>query len=239
VSAALAPPSPLDVAYQSQRLRLSAAVTAAAATTWARGYRDRQLAVDQTVQIVGAGQRHTVALVDAYMTAKMLQETGHGTLQGLDPSLYTIDVIRGLPADVVYGRPFSALGASLSKGHDQAQALDSGLAALTKLAATDLQLAQTHSAKDWMQAEPTIVGWRRMLTGPGPHCTLCELAATRTYRKEDLQPIHEHCGCTVSPLWGDHAVASIGTVVRVENDTELGPRLMADSWSNVGPRLIA
>jgi len=227
---------PLDHAYQIQRRRLSAAVTAAAAAIWARAYHDRQQAVTQTVQVVTAGQRHTVALVDAYMAAKMLQATGHGAVKGLDPALYTIAALRGVPADVVYGRPFGALSAELAKGADQPQAVDSGLAALTKFASTDLQLAQTNSARDWMTSEATIVGWRRVTDG-NP-CELCGLAATRTYRKEDLMPIHEHCGCTVEPLWGDHAVGSVGTTVRVENDPEIGPRLMAASWSPVGPRLI-
>ena len=70
-----------------------------------------------------------------------------------------------------------------------------------------------------------------------PHCALCEAAATRTYRIADLLPIHEHCTCGVLPLYGTEPVPSVGTAVRVEDDPELGPRLMADNWSNVGPRL--
>jgi len=233
-----APPStPLDHAYQVQRQRLSQAVTAAAAAIWARSYGDRVQAVNQSVQIVTAGQRHVVALVDSYFALKMAAATGAGAVKGLDPARYTIEALRRVPADVVYARPFGALGAAFNAGADNAQAVDSGLSALTKLASTDLQLAQTHSASDWMQGESTIVGWRRVTDG-NP-CELCGLAATRTYRKEDLMPIHEHCGCTVEPLWGTHAVASVGTVVTVENDPELGPRLMAASWSPVGPRLIA
>ena len=233
-----APPStPLDHAYQIQRQRLSQAVTAAATAIWARAYQDRQRSISQTVQIVTVGQKHVVALVDAYFAAKMLQATGSGTVKGLDPALYTIGVLRGVAADVVYARPFGALGAAFNAGADKAQAVDSGLAALTKLAATDLQLAQTHSARDWMSSEATIVGWRRVLNGASS-CPLCTAASTRTYRTSDLMPIHEHCDCTVEPLWGEHAVASVGTTVRVENDPELGPRLLADSWSSVGPRLI-
>ena len=97
-------------------------------------------------------------------------------------------------------------------------------------------MAQTNSARDWMQDEVTIVGWRRILNLPS--CELCTIAATRTYRKSDLAGIHEHCDCTVSPLFGTEPVASVGTTVRVEMDPEIGARLMADSWSSVGPRLI-
>lgn len=226
----------LDAAYRAQRRRLAAAVTAAAAAVWAVAWRDRQQAIHQSVQIVTAGQKHTVALVDAYFTAKTLQATGGGNLKRLDPSLYTIAALRGVPADVVYERPFGALGAAFNAGATNVQAVDSGLASLEKLAVTDLQLAQTYSARDWMTAEPTIVGYRRVTSG-NP-CELCAQASTRTYRSEDLMPIHEHCHCTVDPLWGDHAVGSVGTSVLVENDPELGPRLMAATWSSVGPRLI-
>jgi hypothetical protein len=51
-------------------------------------------------------------------------------------------------------------------------------------------------------------------------------------------PIHEHCTCGVQPLYGTEPVASVGTTVRVEHDPELGPRLMADNWTPVGPRII-
>ena len=131
MSATAPPPSQLDRAYQAQRLRLRTAVTAATAAVWARTYQDRARAVGQTVQIVTAGQRHVVALVDAYMAAKMLQATGGGTVKGLDPALYTIAALRGVPADIVYGRPFGALGAAFSRGDAQAQAIESGLAALS------------------------------------------------------------------------------------------------------------
>lgn len=232
-----AAPSPLDLTYQAERLRLAAATSQEAATQWAVLLHDRAAAIARTVQVVQAGQAHTVRLLDAYMALKTLQATGAGSMIGLDPALYTTSTLRGVPADVVYSRPFGALKAFQSDGSHPGEAKRAALASLDKLVRTDLQLSQAAAARDWMSAEKTIVGYRRVLSGPGPHCPLCTAAATRTYRKSDLMPIHEHCTCTVEPLWGTEPVASIGTTVRVELDPELGPRLMAADWSPVGPRI--
>lgn len=236
----------LDVAYQAQRLRLNAAVAAAAAAAWAAMHSNRPFAIAHAVRLVGAGQSHTVHLVGAYMTAKSLETVGSSPKVQLDPALYTIEKLRGIAADTVYGRPFGAYGALTKQGAPDGEALQAGRASVAKLAATDLQLAHTHAARDWMQAageqatgDVKIVGYRRVLSGPGPHCALCTAASTRTYRTADLMPIHEHCTCGVQPLFGTDPVASIGTTVRVEDDPELGPRLMADDWSPVGPRIAA
>lgn len=227
-----------DETYRNQRRRLTQLVArAAAATITPTSTSEQAAAAQHAVPIVKAGQTHMVQLVGAYMTAKTIAETGNDPGVILDPARYTTEALRGLPASEVYQRPFTVYSAALERTDSPEQALASARAQVKSLAMTDLQLAQTHSARDWMSAVPTIVGYRRTLTGPGPHCPLCELASTRTYRKADLMPIHEHCGCTVEPLWGTEPVASAGTTVRVELDPELGPRLMADTWSPVGPRL--
>jgi hypothetical protein len=246
VTSTVARYSEIDTAYQAQRIRLVAIVAAAVARALAENESRPRASLGVIVPTVEAGQRMTVALVDAYMASKAREAVGVGSTLGLDPSLYTIAALRGLPADQVYNRAFGALDALGRRSSDdqRAEAIRSARAAVEKLLRTDLQLAQTHSARDWMQANVAagsdterIVGYRRVLTGPGPHCELCTSASTRTYRVADLMPIHEHCGCTVEPLWGEHDVASVGTTVRVEIDPEIGPRLMAATWSAVGPRL--
>jgi len=102
---------------------------------------------------------------------------------------------------------------------------------VTKLAATDLQLAQTHSARDWMADDENVYGWRRVTDGDP--CPLCALAATRIYYRADLMPIHEHCGCGVEPLYGEHpgGLSVPNAAVRVVDDHEIGPRLMAAGWA--------
>lgn len=236
----------IDAVYGSQRLRLAATVAAAVAAAWAHRFQDREAAISQIVRLVTAGQGHTVHLVEAYMAAKAAQDGATVARVGLDPASYTTTILRGIEAASVYGRPFGAYGAFLNEGQSQETAIRAAKSAVSKLAATDLQLAQTHAARDWMQAASQqdetaalqIVGYRRILAGPGPHCVLCTAASSRTYRAETLLPIHEHCTCGVAPLWGTEPVASVGTTVRVEEDPELGPRLLAEDWSSVGPRII-
>lgn len=238
-----APLSGLNAVYAAQRARLVATVTAAVAFAWAQLFADRSRTVTYIAQLVEAGQAHLVGLVEAYMAAMQRQTAGVSSEVSLNPALYTTSALRGLPAEVVYGRPFGAYGAFLKDGAERSDAVRAAQAAVTKLAATDMQLAQTHAARDWMRdaserdqgSELRIVGYRRVLNPPS--CELCTLAADRTYRVADLMPIHEHCDCGVEPLWGTEPVASVGTTVRVEDDPEIGPRLMAASWSSVGPRL--
>jgi hypothetical protein len=190
----------LDDAYRTQRDRLAATVTAATARVFARlAPVDQSAAIQTVVPLVEHGQQMTVSLVDAYMAAKLLAATKQGTVLGLDPARYTISALRnGAAPSTSTRRAFNGDAEQLSSA-----------AALDKLVRTDLQLAQTHSARDWMteQAktatdETRIVGWRRVTDGDP--CALCAAASTRTYRTNDLMPIHEHCSCTVEPLWGDH-----------------------------------
>lgn len=220
----------LDAVYRSQRLRLTRTIAAAAAAEWASAYRDRERAVATLVPLVEAGQAQTVALVSGYMTAKATAAGEPVATRGLERELYTIAALRGLSAAEVYERPFGALGGQLAQGAEFAQAFASSRASLDRLVRTDLQLAQTHAARDWMAGEERVVGYRRVL-GPGKNCSLCISASTRTYFKADLLPIHERCGCSVAPLFGDRPVTSVGTKVRVVDDPELGRRLLEESWA--------
>jgi len=226
----------IEAAYRQQRLRIRSQVLAAVAAAWARLHADQQQTIQSVTGLVAAGQGAIAQLVDAYLTQSQIAQVGTGTLKGLDPALYTTTVLRRIAAPVIYARPFGAYGAFIAQGADEATAVRAAQASATKLAATDMQLAQTHAARDWMTGDAYIVGWRRTLNPPS--CKLCTVAASRTYRISDLMPIHEHCDCGVAPLYGHEPVASVGTTVRIDEDPEIGPRLMADNWSNVGPRLI-
>ncbi len=212
---------------------------AAAARLWAQHYRDREFVISTIVPLVHAGQRQVVALVDAYFAAKMRELTGTGAVKGLDPNLYTTEAMRGVAAATVYERPFGALGGQLEQGASFADAFASAQHYMTKTVSTDMQMAQVRSARDWMSNEERIVGYRRRAAAGC--CELCRVAATRTYRKEYLAPIHERCHCGIEPevggekvyaqpLYGTEEVGSIGTEVAVRDDPELGARLVATSW---------
>lgn len=190
----------IDNTYRTQRLRLTSTVVAAAARLWDTTYRERDQAIAAVIPLVHAGQRQTVRLTEAYMSAKAADAREPVRRLNLPPELYTIAVLRGLPAEEVYGRPFGALGAHLERGDDFAVAAAAARASLGRLVATDMQLAQTHAARDVMTASERIVGYRRVL-GPGRNCPLCVSASSRTYSKADLAPIHERCGCSVAPLF--------------------------------------
>jgi hypothetical protein len=69
-------------------------------------------------------------------------------------------------------------------------------------AATDLQLAKTHSSRFVLGGKDHVVGYRRVLEGR-KSCGLCIVASTQRYHKDDLMPIHGHCDCGVEPIFGD------------------------------------
>lgn len=235
----MATPAELDAVYRTQRLRLASVVEAATAAAWAARYRERgHVATDAVLALVYGGQAATVRLVDAYMAAK-----AESAPKGLPVESYTVGAIRGLPAEDVYERPFGALGAHLGRGEELPAAVAAAQGSLRRLVRTDLQLAHTYSARDWMAEEDGIYGYRRVL-GPGKNCPLCTKASSRIYYRDSLMPIHEHCHCTVEPLFGEHpgtvslggqgasaARTRVDAAVRVVEDPEIGPRLLEESWA--------
>lgn len=218
----------LDNQYRAQRLRLRATVLAQIARIWATAQpQSRDAFIAAVLPVVHAGQAVVVRLVDAFFATKTIDATGAGRVKGLDPAAYTVEAIRNQPAAVVYDRPFGALGYALATGADFAVARAAGGAALEKLASTDLQLAQTYAARDWMSDEPQIVGYQRITSGG---CPLCTAAAGRTYRSEDLAPIHEGCRCDVAPVYGDVTHEHLPSGLVAVSDPELGSRLADDTW---------
>lgn len=230
-------PTALDVAFIAKRERLANITQQSVVRLWTLNHNDRERALDVVVPTVEAGQRASVNLVNAYMVASSRAAGHDATAHALDPNDYTTTTLRGVDARDVYSRPWGALGGQLALGSEYTAALQSAQFMAGKLARTDLQMAHRQAAHDWIAGDERVVGWRRVLGG-SKHCALCQQASTRTYRTSDLMPIHEGCHCTVAPVYGKESVASVGTTVRVEHDPELGPRLVADSWQQTGPRLL-
>lgn len=218
----------LDAVYDTQRRRLLATASAAAHRLWVTGgYNDRTRFLAQVVPLVEAGQAKTVALLGAYMTQKARMATGEIALpmRALPALDYTIAKLRGEPAADVYSRPFGTIGARMADGATFDAAAATAGAYVTKLAATDLQLAQTHAAKDWLGTNGSdlgVVGYERVLGGEG--CDFCVTAASRLYYIEDLMPIHDHCGCGVAPVF-DAGTSLFHTRDLGVSDPQLGERL--------------
>lgn len=219
----------IDGVFRTERLRVTSRVEAAAAAMFASLFRDPEEMVGRVVPLVEAGVGRVVSLTDAYMTTKAVDAGVQMTVKGL--SAFAYRDLRSRDAVEVYRRPFGALGGQLEQGAELQAALGSARGALSRLVRTDLQLAQTHAAQEWMTDEPRVVGYERVL-GPGDNCPLCVAASTRRYYREDLMPIHERCACTVAPIFGDPgALSRPSAAVRVANDVEIGPRLLDEAWA--------
>lgn len=210
--------------YEQQRLRLEQMVGAAGVRAFMQNLGNQADGVALMLRLVQSGQQAMAGLVDAYMAQSLELQP-----QGLDTGAYTVSALRSQNPAEVYAQPYAAMTVALQRGEQQDAAIRSGQAKVMKLSATDLQLAQTHAAQDWMQAEPTVTGWRRVADAGA--CDLCQLAATRVYHTGDLMPIHEHCRCGVEPVVElKPDLSPIDAVVRVAHG-DIGPRLLADNWT--------
>lgn len=145
-----------------------------------------------------AGQTATINLTNAYLS----QEFGQ-PLAKINPQEYIGDHVRGVPFDEVYTRPATAIYTALSEEKAIAAAVAEGWRRLESILRTDQQLVKFRASRDRMKTAPTRF-YRRVLGG-GKNCALCALASTQRYFKEDLQPIHPGCNCSVAPLSGNWA----------------------------------
>jgi hypothetical protein len=170
----------LHLAYRARLDRLRAAAVA------------RALRADDpeaAVQVVLAAQRQVVADVDAYMSMEAGLATGSSTEPfGLNPDpLIGVAGRRGRPLEDVYGANWVAMFGSFASR-------------ITREVNTDISLADRGAGFVHTDGDDRIVGTRRVL-GSGPNCGLCVAAATRSYFKRELRPIHQHCGCTTQPIY--------------------------------------
>lgn len=200
----------------------------------------REQATQSNVELVNEGAAQMAELTFAYMELRELYaetteayakrdlKTAEGKLDEVranSPKLksdeYQIEKLRnGVSADEVYGRPYGAYYGQLGEGASHEQALQSANAALTRSVETDMQLAQTHAARDYMEGSKNITGWMR--SPDAGACALCtEAAQGQVYRTSDLMPIHEHCGCGVTPVTTKNPTYS--RITDTYHDSELGP----------------
>lgn len=163
--------------------------------TWHRS--DVPRFVPQATRIVDAAQRHMASLTTAYLRR-------YGDLHGLHVPSPTapLDVRNGVDKATEYERPFVEVWTALKDGKDLPEAVQQGQNRVENLAATDLQLAKTHTAREVMGKTPGVVGYRRVLEGTYS-CGLCIVASTIRYHKGDLMPVHPGCDCGVEEIIGD------------------------------------
>jgi hypothetical protein len=193
-------PSPLDERYAAVVKRVRARVVDYLTTEFARSgsYRDRDLQrfVGLAVPVVIAGQRQVSALTDAYLAQVLTTTLG----RPVRPSGAVNDYPRPTAPTEVYARPYVTVRTKLSEGSKFPEAVSAGVARLVDIAATDLQLAKTHTARQSFTRN-NVQRYRRVLTG-SVSCALCYVASTQTYSRGDLLPIHPGCDCSVAPVVG-------------------------------------
>lgn len=167
-------------------------------------WRDRDTArwTPQAVPLVAGAQRQVATLTAAYLAALIADMLGTRP-RPVDVAARTGRQLRPVDPDVLYARPIREIHRSLGSGRDFPDALDDGVRRLVHIAATDLQLAKTHAARDALDGDDgRIVGYKRVLTGDRS-CGLCVVASTQRYLRGELLPIHPGCDCAVAPIIGD------------------------------------
>ncbi|ANA86361.1 head maturation protease [Gordonia phage OneUp] len=116
-----------------------------------------------------------------------------------------------LPADEVFNRPARQYRALRKEGKSHKESLDATRNRVKVIVGTNLALAQREAETQVIQASTRKsksknkpIGYRRIIhperSKSGIVCGLCVAAASRTYTIEDLQPLHDHCNCTILPV---------------------------------------
>lgn len=146
--------------------------------------------VARVVPLVLGAQRVAVTQTDAYMSTEAGLATGTSTEPwGLDASaLIGAHARHGDFLEDVYGRNHRSDASTFTER-------------MAREVNTDITLADRAATFVHTEGDSRITGYRRTLSA-GKNCALCVAAATRTYHKGDLQPIHAHCACGTQPIYG-------------------------------------
>lgn len=191
-------------AHQSQLLAIRDRSSAALAALWARIVTDPTDAtaerwITASVPVVESAQRISSIAALSFIATYVAAATDTPPKRSeLDPAEFSNP--RGTPLTEVLQRPI-ILMRTLTASKPIAEALAAGQARATQIGATDPMLSARAASSAAMQADPQIVGYRRVPDADA--CKFCLLVATQRYHDDDLMPIHPNCGCTVAPIIGD------------------------------------
>lgn len=192
--------------------------------------------VASVVPILSAGQMQTATLTDAHLANVIagLADDRPRPL-GIRPDDVSTQALRGVSAAEVYRRAGETVWSELSRGTDLADAVARGLDRANRMAATDLQLAKTHTARKVLSSDRRVVGYRRV-TDANP-CKLCAVASTQRYRTGDLMPLHARCSCTVMPLLGNRDPGQVIDKERLRQIKAGETKVAVHDHGEVGPVL--
>lgn len=176
--------------YHAEVARTRDAVASQLAALWLGlpDYRDADVGMFVRVAVpkIQAGQIRTARLTAAHLGGPVL-------------SRELIVQSRKVSQHVEYRRPANSLYTALAQGQTFTDALTAGMQRLESLVVTDLQLALVTQSQHSLKANKAS-HYRRVLTG-SENCPLCRIASTNVYSTGDLLPIHDHCDCTVEPIY--------------------------------------
>lgn len=192
--------------YNAAQGQLRALLAAFIARLWAgvSAYGNDEAAqfARTAVPVARGAQQAMAALTAAYLARLVSAMTGDPLRPpAVRPDVVTGEALRGVDPLKVYKRPVTQARVGLTRGKTVEQAAAAGLRRAQSIAATDLQLAKTHTSRTVIQHDGRVVGYRRVLTG-AENCGLCVVASTLRYHKKDLMPIHPGCDCATSVLVG-------------------------------------
>lgn len=216
-----------------ERLRRAVAGAMGAAWSGLGSYNEGDVPrfLARAVPLVRAGQRQSVALTEAYLA----RSVGRGPM-GLDPEKLLRQLRNGTPPDEVYRRPFVTVWTALGAGKAWGDAVAEGLDRATSAAATDVQLASRQALRDVGNADEAILGYQRVPDGNA--CEFCLLIADQRYTTDALQPVHNHCGCSVDVILATERGRFSGVY---ENDPiKVGENVTAEvrEHGELGPVLV-
>lgn len=188
----------LVVVYQQALARVRRIAAAGVTVAWDRlgayNVEDVPTFVGAVVPVVEGAQRQAAALTLGYMTRR-------GAQASVDVAAVVAATRGGIPTADVYRRPFVTTWTALKDGRPWADAVRAGRERATSSAEMDVALATRDTAAAVVEGDDRIVGWERIPDGGA--CEFCLLASTQRYHSGDLMPLHNRCGCSVEPVFGD------------------------------------
>lgn len=159
----------------------------------------------QAARVSVAGQQAVLGATQEFVTSTVALV--NGVRRPPIPRVTIPPVRRGAPPPLVHSRPAERFRKAVATGKSVEEALELALGRGGGLARTDISLRQ-RAAEILLLDELGVTTYRRVLrpelskTGS---CGLCIAAADRTYRTDELMPIHPpSCRCIVLPVVGDN-----------------------------------
>jgi hypothetical protein len=160
--------------------------------------------VNQVLPVALGAQRAIASAAWAFQGLMLADLTGDRSAPApLQVDRVTGAALRGVDPDVVYRRPFTEIYRQLADGKSLTEAVTAGEQRAKLIGLTDLELADTHAAREITRSDSRAPKFfRRELTGD-ENCGMCIIASTQRYRIGKLMPIHPGCDCIPVPIEGD------------------------------------